>query len=99
DRPPRRQLAAPLEVDQLAVHPVANRAPKVLLDLALAHRLGQAPGVVVERALGYAGGDQGLDRKGLRTSRLSVADAQLDRAERVVGPHAPPELGGLGDRV
>ncbi len=52
-------ISAPArEVDQLAVHPVADRPPEVLLDLAVAERGAEHALVVVERRLGDAGDDQ-----------------------------------------
>src|SRR4051812_21523846 len=83
----------------MTVRSVADRAPQVLLDLALAQRFGQPSLVVVQRALRDAGGDQGGQPERLLSSRLRIADPQLHGAECVVGPDAPPELRGLDDRV
>ena len=59
----------------------------------------RSPLVEIDRHLRDAGGDQGGQVERLVPARLGVADAHLDRAEGVVGPHAPPELRGLDDRV
>ena len=55
--------------------------------------------IQVERRLRHAGGDQGGQVERLVAAGLRVADPDLDRAERVMGPHAPPELRRLDDRV
>ena len=49
--------------------------------------------------MGDARRDQPGKRKRLASARLRVADPQLDGPKRVVGPHAPPQLRRLDNRV
>ena len=79
--PPRGDLARGVEVDQLAVEPVADRAPHVLLDQAAGNRPRPPPGVVVERRLGDARRRQRQQRRRLLGARLRVHDPHLDGAE------------------
>ena len=100
DLGPGRDLADGLEVDHHRVHPVADGAPQVLLDLALAEPAGRSRTalVVVERGLRDAPRSS-PEPEGLLAARLHVADPHLHRAEGVMGSHAPPQLRGLDDRI
>ena len=88
-----------LEVEQLAVEPVADRPPHVLLDQAPRQLSKRDPFVVVARGLRHAGHDQRRERLGLGRGHLRVADPHLDRAEREVRADRPPHLGVLDDRA
>ena len=99
DRRARRELLGPLEVDQAAVHAVADRPPEVLLDQPRRRSLQRHPLVHVAHRLGDARHHQRGQGLGLRRGGLGVADAQLDGAEGEVGPDRPPDLRELDDRV
>src|SRR5262245_24991801 len=87
------------KVDHLPVHPVPDRPPEVLLDLALSKRVGCVALVEVDRRLRHACGNQGGQVERLVPPGLGVADPDLDGAEGVMRANAPPQLRRLDDRV
>ena len=95
----RHHLAGAAPVDHLAFQAPADRPPEVLLDLAARERLWQLALVVVDSRLRDAGADQGGEIKRLVAARLRIADPELDGAEPMMWPNAPPELSRLDDRA
>ena len=95
------RLGSAAEVDHLAVHPVADRPPEVLLDLAVAQRRA-APRSRARRSRAQPGRCRRRSgRPARRTPRRGPGRRRSAprRCRRVVGPHAPPELGRLDDRA
>ena len=96
----RAGIDSPLrEVDQLAREAVADRAPEVLLEQAV--RQVRQRLALVERARDprrQRVAERG-ERARLAEVGLRVADPDLDRREREMRPHAPPDLRVLGDRA
>src|SRR5918995_5217166 len=93
-----RAHTACVEIDELTVEPVADGAPKVLLDEAA--RMNWNVLAVVESAR-YAR-NQRIHERGERLGcaelGLPVTDPNLRRREGQMRPHAPPDLGVLDDR-
>src|SRR5712691_9109399 len=94
----RGDRLAPLEVDELARQPVADRAPEVLLDQAVRQRLDGAALVVGPSDTHDERCGECRERLRLRQLRLAVAHPDLDRGESKVRPHAPPDLRVLRNR-
>ena len=92
DRGPRRARAAGGKIDQLAVEAVTLRAPEVFLDVRTRMDREGPPLVELCAELGDQRDDQGRQRQALAELGLPVADANLDRAKRVMRPDAPPDL-------
>src|SRR4030095_7629311 len=93
------QLLALAEVDQLAVQPVAHRAPLVLLDQGS----GIYPeGEVVVAKLPELPDDRLEDRADAHRLRYPGADVADPKFERGIAParaYVPPDLGGVRDGV
>jgi hypothetical protein len=97
DQLARRALRLLPEVDQVAVQPVADGAPLVLLDQV--RRVDAEGGVVAPHLVEL--GDDGLhergDADGLLHPRADVEEAELERGEGVVRAHVPVDLGPVRD--
>ena len=92
-----RDLLLLAEVDELAVEPVAHRAPLVLLDQR-ARVLAEREVAAVEQVeLAHQRLDERRDGDGVVDARRHVADADLDGVEEGMGPHVPPDLLGVVD--